>query len=152
MKISSQEEYGLRVLLRIASCKDVEGISIPQLSEAEGLSSHYVAKLARTLRLAEIIKSTPGNKGGYLLSRSADEIIIRDVLMALGGVMFDKGFCGRHNGNVSLCTHSVNCSVRSLWRVVQVTIDRLLSRITLEDLMGNEGSSMEMLRALADEG
>jgi DNA-binding IscR family transcriptional regulator len=47
MKVTAQEEYGLRILIRIAGCKSKEGLSIPQLSVAEGLSSHYVAKLAR---------------------------------------------------------------------------------------------------------
>ena len=61
MKITAQEEYGLRILIRIASCKDDEGMSIPQLSEAEGLSSHYVAKLTRVLRIGRFINSTPGH-------------------------------------------------------------------------------------------
>ncbi len=39
MKITAQEEYGLRILLRIARCNDRNGMSIPQLSEAEGLVS-----------------------------------------------------------------------------------------------------------------
>ena len=51
MKITAQEEYGLRILIRIARCKDEEGMSIPQLSDAEGLSSHYAAKLTRLLRM-----------------------------------------------------------------------------------------------------
>jgi len=51
MKITAQEEYGLRILIRIARCRDKEGMSIPQLTEAEGLSSHYVAKLTRMLRM-----------------------------------------------------------------------------------------------------
>ncbi|RYG01848.1 MAG: Rrf2 family transcriptional regulator [Chitinophagaceae bacterium] len=148
MKITAQEEYGLRVLIRIASCKDAQGISIPQLSEAEGLSSHYIAKLARTLRIAEVINSTPGNKGGYVLARPAKEIIIRDVLAALGGVMFDRDFCEKHNGTVKLCTNSVNCSARSLWNMIQFTVDKLLSQITLHDLVSSETESMEVLRTL----
>ena len=71
MKITAQEEYGLRILIRIASCRDKEGMSIPQLSEAEGLSSHYVAKLTRILRLEGFINSTPGYKGGYVLAKPA---------------------------------------------------------------------------------
>ena len=63
MKITAQEEFGLRVLIRIASCETEDGMSIPQLSKAEGLSSHYVAKLTRTLRMAGFINSTPGYKG-----------------------------------------------------------------------------------------
>lgn len=151
MKITAQEEYGLRVLIRIASCRDAQGVSIPQLSEAEGLSSHYVAKLARILRLAEVINSTPGNKGGYVLARPADKIVIRDVLQALGGVMFDSEFCDKHHGSVKLCTNSVNCSARSLWNMIQFTVDKLLSQITLHDLVSSENESMEILRSLISE-
>ena len=108
MKITAQEEYGLRLLIRIAGCKTADGLSIPQLSEAEGLGSHYVAKLTRNLRMAGFINSTPGNKGGYVLAMPAREIVINKVLKALGGPMFDEQFCGTHAGALKLCTNSVS--------------------------------------------
>src|SRR5436189_1023987 len=106
MKITAQEEYGLRILIRIAGCLDKDGMSIPQLSEAEGLSSHYIAKLTRILRMDGFINSTPGNKGGYILAMPAEEIIINKVLKTLGGALFDKEFCGSHAGALKLCTNS----------------------------------------------
>lgn len=145
MKITAQEEYGLRILIRIAGCKDKEGMSIPQLSEAEGLSSHYIAKLTRVLRIGGFINSTPGYKGGYILAKPAKEIVIRNVLMALGGTMFDKNFCGTHAGSVKLCTNSVDCSARSLWKMVQYTVDRLLDKVTLYDLVTTESESSKIL-------
>ena len=148
MKITAQEEYGLRILIRIAGCREKEGMSIPQLSEAEGLSSHYVAKLTRVLRLGGIINSTPGNKGGYILAKPANEIVIRDVLIALGGTMFDKDFCGSHAGSVRLCTNSVDCSARSLWKMVQFTVDQLLSKVSLFDLINTEEQSTRILHQL----
>lgn len=137
MKITAQEEYGLRILIRIAGCKDRDGLSIPQLSEAEGLGSAYVAKLCRILRMADLINSTPGNKGGYVLSKPANEIIIKNVLGALGGKLFDISFCGDHAGTMRFCTNSVDCSARSLWSIIQITMDKLLVQITLADLIGN---------------
>ncbi len=148
MKITSQEEFGLRILIRIAGCKTPEGLSIPQLSKAEGLTSHYVAKLTRTLRLAGFINSTPGNKGGYILSRPDHEISIREVLKTLGGVMFSEDFCGIHAGNLNLCTNSVDCSARSLWRMIQFTVDQLLDRITLHDMAHPEQESTKLLREI----
>ncbi len=145
MKITAQEEYGLRLLIRIAGCKDAAGMSIPQLSESEGLSSHYVAKLARTLRMSGFINSTPGYKGGYVLAKSAKEIVINDVITALGGVLFDTKFCGTHAGIGKLCTNSVDCSARSLWQMVQYTVDQLLNKITLYDLVNNEKESADIL-------
>jgi Rrf2 family transcriptional regulator, iron-sulfur cluster assembly transcription factor len=148
MKITAQEEYGLRILIRIAGCKDQQGMSIPQLSEAEGLTSHYVAKLTRHLRMKKFINSTPGYKGGYVLARPAREIIIKDVLEALGGALFSKQFCGLHSGSMKLCTNSVDCSARSLWQMIQYTVDQLLEKITLHDLANNEKESRESLNQI----
>ena len=141
MKITAQEEYGLRILIRIARCKDEEGMSIPQLSDAEGLSSHYVAKLTRLLRMEGFINSTPGYKGGYILAKPAKKIIINKVLKALGGALFDKEFCGLHTGTLKLCTNSVDCSTRSLWQMVQFRVDQLLDQVTLHDLVNPEKES-----------
>jgi Rrf2 family transcriptional regulator, iron-sulfur cluster assembly transcription factor len=148
MKITAQEEYGLRILIRIAGCKDEKGMSIPQLSEAEGLSSHYIAKLTRILRMAKFINSTPGYKGGYVLARPASEINIKLVLKALGGVLFDADFCGQHSGSLKLCTNSVDCSARSLWQMIQLTVDKLLDNITLHDLVNTEKESAKLLISL----
>jgi len=141
MKITAQEEYGLRLLIRIASCKEQDGMSIPQLSEAEGLSPHYIAKLTRQLRMGGFVNSTPGNKGGYVLAMPAEQIVINNVLKTLGGSLFDDGFCGTHAGSMKLCTHSVDCSSRSLWQMVQVILDDFLNKVTLHDLVNSEKHS-----------
>jgi Rrf2 family iron-sulfur cluster assembly transcriptional regulator len=150
MKITAQEEYGLRILLRVAGCKDAEGMSIPQLSEAEGISPHYVAKLTRILRLEGFINSTPGYKGGYVLAKPAKEIIINDVLKGLGGALYDKKFCGTHTGTLNLCVNSVDCSSRSLWKMIQFTVDQLLDKITLHDLVSKEKESGKALEQMLD--
>ncbi len=148
MKITAQEEYGLRILIRIASCSDSDGMSIPQLSGAEGITSHYVAKLTRILRLSGFINSTPGNKGGYVLAKSAREIVINDVLKALGGSLFDTSFCGSHGGPTKLCTHSVDCSSRSLWQMIQLIVDRFLDGVTLHDLVNPEKESAKIFEQM----
>jgi len=151
MKITAQEEYGLRILIRIAGCRDKAGLSIPQLSETEGLSSHYVAKLTRVLRMGGFINSTPGLKGGYVLARPAKEIGIRQVLKVLGGVLFDSEFCGTHAGALKFCTNSVDCSARSLWQMIQFTVDQLLDKITLQELAGQEQQPENFLHMLMEQ-
>jgi Rrf2 family protein len=148
MKITAQEEYGLRILIRIAACKDKDGMSIPQLSEAEGISSHYVAKLTRILRMEGFINSTPGYKGGYILAQPSDQININKVLKALGGALFSNEFCGTHAATFKLCTHSVDCSARSLWQMIQFIVDQFLDKVTLHDLVNNEQKSIEIFDQL----
>jgi len=136
MKITAQEEYGLRILVRITKCKT--GLSIPQLSALEGLSQPNVSKLTRILRVGGLINSTKGHVGGYVLARPAADITVNDVLKALGGRLFDEEFCANHGGVLKVCTNSVDCSIRSLWSMVQSTIDMLLDKITLADLAKSE--------------
>ena len=151
MKISSQDEYGLRILLQIARTNTATGLTIPQLSELEGLSEPYVGKLTRTLRLAGLIQSTRGHKGGYILARANDQITINEVLQALGGKLFDPQLCGTQAGIGKLCTNSVDCSVRSLWKMVQFTLDNLLEKVTLADLMNTETeSNLRLIELLQD--
>ncbi len=138
MKISATEEYGIRILIRIASADRQLGLSIPQLSEAEGLTEPHVAKICRILRMNGFINSTPGNKGGYVLNKDAGEIIINDVMKSLGGTLFDQQFCNAHTAIGKLCTNSVDCSTRSLWKMIQFTVDNLLNKITLKDLLARE--------------
>ena len=151
MKISAQDEYGLRILLQIARSEPEEGLSIAQLSELEGLSNAYIAKLTRTLRLAGFISSTRGQKGGYVLAKPVNEIIIKEVLDVLGGALFQEDFCREYTGSMKLCTNSVDCSVRSLWQMVQLAVDRVLERVTLEDLIGKEKDAVSALKKLLDE-
>ena len=149
MKITAQEEYGLRILLRIARSNDEKNTSIQALSELEGLSHAYTAKLTRILRKGGFINSNPGNVGGYLLAKLPSEININLVLKHLGGSLFSKEFCGDYNGSAPMCTNSVDCSVRSLWQKVQYTVDQVLDQITLAQLIGSEESSNQLLTKLA---
>lgn len=141
MKINKQDEYGLRILLRIARGNSNIGLSIPQLSELEGMSQPYVGKIARMLRIAGFVASTRGQKGGYVLAKEPNEIIIKDVISSLGGNLFNKEFCGQHSGEIKFCTNSVDCSIRSLWTILQYTVDKVLANITLNDLIGSEGDA-----------
>jgi len=151
MKITAQDEYGLRILVRIAKCKDQTGLSIPQLSEAEGLSQPNVSKLRRILRMDGLINSTKGHVGGYVLARPATDITVNDVLKAVGGRLFDEEFCANHVGVMKLCTNSIDCSIRSLWSMVQTTIDNLLDKITLADLSNSEKEAAFTFQGFLDQ-
>ena len=146
MKITAQVEYGLRIMVRITRCKDEKGLSIRQLSEAEGLSANYVAKLTRLLRMKGLINSTRGHAGGYILAKPAAGITINQTLKALRGRFFDKKFCESHSGILTLCTNSVDCSIRSLWSVMQIALDKLLDEVTLADMVKNEKDVSSVLK------
>jgi Rrf2 family transcriptional regulator, iron-sulfur cluster assembly transcription factor len=138
MKFSSQEEYGLRCLLRVAKEGGEKGLTIPEISKAEGITTHNTAKILRALRLGGFLASSRGQIGGYTLSRPANEILVKDVLDSLGGKLFDEDFCSEHSGSVNICTHSIDCSIRSLWQMLQGAVDGVLKNMTIKDLVSTE--------------
>jgi Rrf2 family transcriptional regulator, iron-sulfur cluster assembly transcription factor len=146
LKLSSNEEYGLRCLLRLAYAG--HGLTIPELSQSEGVSAAYTAKLLRVLRKGGFVTAARGKEGGYTLARPAGEIVIGDVMNALGGRLFESDFCDSHAGSAAICTRSVDCSVRSLWRAVQVAVDQVLSKATLHDLLQNESEMNSWVRSI----
>src|SRR5512134_3121243 len=138
MKLSSQEEYGLRCLLRVGREGTSGSVTIPELSRAEGISEPNVAKMMRVFREAGFVNSTRGQDGGYALSRPAEEINVGHVLAALGGRLYEPSFCDTHAGVERLCTNMPDCSIRSVWCMLETAMDAVLSRITLKDLLGSE--------------
>ncbi len=145
MKLSAQEEYGLRCLLRVARAEKDDCQTIPQISAAEGLTTHHVAKLMRILRRGDFVKSTRGQAGGYTLARPAVEITILQVLNTLGGPVFGPRFCERHTGTAGVCRNHKECTIRCLWKTIQSYLDELLGQTTLRDLLDNEAQLLAKL-------
>src|ERR1019366_9994627 len=68
MKITAQEEYGMRCLLRLAKTES-GSITLPEVAAAEGLSLAYVGKPMAGLRHAGPLGSVRGRSGGYRLPK-----------------------------------------------------------------------------------
>src|SRR4029077_5729244 len=148
MKLSANEEYGLRCLVRIGFAGEGGSLTIPEISQAEGVSAAYAAKILRVLRKGGFVKAARGKEGGYTLARPAGDIVIADVLDCLGGRLFESSFCDSHSGQNAICTRSVDCSGRSLWRAVQVAVDQVLRKATLRDLLQNEEEMNTWVRTI----
>ena len=146
MRLSAQEEYGLRCLLFVARRSpgpDSVPTSIRDISEGEGLSVDYVAKLVRVLRQADLLVSSRGAAGGFALARSADQLSMQQILSSLDGPLFDEAFCDAHAGVLSDCAHAgPSCTVRSLWTQLSAAFEAVLSKITLADLVA--GRSLQV--------
>ena len=150
MKITAQEEYGLRCLLQLARHTGPEPLTVSAISEQEGLSVPYVGKLMAALRQAGLVESVRGRGGGYALTRPADRVTVIEALQGLGGEFFSSGFCDTHGGAGAAgdaCVHLGDCSIRSLWGVLGQLVDRVLGQTTLADL-ARAGRPCDSLRLI----
>jgi Rrf2 family protein len=150
MKITAQEEYGLRCLIRLARAHGKQPLTIPEIAAAENLSQPYVGKLLGVLRQAGLIESVRGRTGGYHLARPPAEVRLGSVMLALGEPLFeDPGFCEQHAGPETSgpCVHRDSCSLKGLWETLDGWLRHILDQVTLDDLLRNEMPVLQRLRA-----
>ena len=147
MKLSAQEEYGLRCLLQVARRPNGQSVTIPEIADAEGVSPHNVARYLATLRKGGIVDSERGQHGGYTLAREPSTIVVAEVLAALGGPLYDPSFWNHFTGAGDTCQHTaVDCSIRGLWMQVQNAVDDVLSRTNLQQLL-DAADNMDAMHA-----
>ncbi len=107
-----------------------EPVSLAQVSDGTGISRRYLEQLAIPLKTAGLIRGFSGRKGGYLLAHDADEITVRDMVVASSGPI-NFAECVGDPGN---CIRREFCECRPLWVLANHEIERVLASYTLGDL------------------
>jgi Rrf2 family transcriptional regulator, iron-sulfur cluster assembly transcription factor len=136
MKISAQEEYGLRCLLQLARADmQEESLTLAQIARLEGISVANAGKLMWILNKAGLVQSQRGTKGGYRLARSAAEIHLNEVISVLDDESVET-HCKSYAGVLDSCVHTGDCGIRPVIVELHQIVDNALSDITLSQLLG----------------
>jgi len=137
MRISAQEEYGLRCLIQLALLKEGESLTLSQIAEREGISVANAGKLMWLLSKAGFVQATRGTKGGYCLARSASEIRLSEVIKVLDEDKIEN-HCSNFTGLLDFCVHKEDCGIRSVIIGLHEIVRNALSQITLAEIIAPE--------------
>lgn len=110
-------------------------VRIQEVSEAEGLSAEYGAKLLGALRRGGLVQSVRGVAGGYLLVRPPEEISVWSILTTLDSPLWEEVFCGGFSGIRDVCVRQPACTVKNLWGWLGGNIRQMLEGVTLADMV-----------------
>ena len=138
MKITAQEEYGLRCLVQLARTPQGQVVSVKEIAAKEGISSAYAEKLLRLLARGALVHSVRGIKGGYILNRPSSSITLGEIVRALGTMETTNHICQHYTGKQAVCVHFSDCGIRSVWSGLTTSIQHFLDQTTLESLLENE--------------
>lgn len=142
MKVSPQEEFGVRILLQLARASQTpDGISIQAIADAEGMSVQVVGRLMVTLKDAGLVAESKGSKREFSLTRNPRAITLDEALTVLGGRLFDSAYCEEHAGvDAASCVHTCGCTLRPVWGYIELIVSSVLKRISLADLLEDEAN------------
>jgi Rrf2 family transcriptional regulator, cysteine metabolism repressor len=124
LKISTKGRYGLTIMMELA-VKFGEGpTSLKSIAEKNGLSEHYLEQLIAPLRNAGLVKSIRGAYGGYVLSKSPEEVTAGAIIRLLEGPISPVDF-----------TEEDDPAKRDLWIRIRDAIASVLDSTTLAHLI-----------------
>jgi Rrf2 family protein len=147
MKVSAQEEYGLRCLLQLAYLKEGESLTLAQMAEREGISVANAGKLLWILSKAGLVQSQRGTRGGYFLSRPSSAILLSEVIRVLDEDEVEA-HCKSYTGVMDVCVHTGDCGIRPVIVGLHEIVQNALSQITLAQLIGTEKNVDETLHQI----
>ena len=130
MRLTSFTDYGLRMLMRLASAPD-RAFSTADLAEEFQLSRNHLIKIMQTLGRAGLVQTRRGGGGGATLAHAPEEIRLGDVVRVLeeGQALVE---CFQLNGGD--CTINGCCRLKTRLRVAEMAFIENLNRSTLADV------------------
>lgn len=136
MKLSSRTRYGMRAILELAMEYGKDPMQIKMIAENEDISNKYLEQLISMLKMAGLVRSVRGPRGGYMLARSPAEITLREVFLTLEGSTISAD-CTAHQEFSPRCP---DCAMRRVWCELQDSISTVLDAYTLADLLNDSGA------------
>lgn len=134
MADSSNTQFAIGVhVLTLLSALDGQRVSSEVLAGSAGSNPVHVRRILGRLRDAGLVDSVPGPGGGWLNTRSPEEVTLADVRRALHAGDRVLGVHGAHPD----CTvgRQIQAELESIDDRAVEALDRELARTTLADLV-----------------
>jgi len=140
IRLSKLTDYGIVLLSYIAARANGQITTARSLSEESRLPLPTVSKILKMLSRAGLLVSHRGNKGGYTLSRGADDISILDIISAIEG---SPALTECSSTAPLLCELEETCPSRKNWKKINDAVRDALGELVLMDMVGSKANDCE---------
>lgn len=147
MRLTSKGRYAVRAILDLTFNSNGRPVRLQEISERQKISLHYLEQLFRRLRKGSVVKSVRGPGGGYVLSRSMDDITVKDVLVSVGeNINPARDLIG--SGDIKTDTVEFVLT-KSYFENLGVLMQEYLTTTSVGDLIRKARGAQEMPKAAA---
>jgi len=130
MQLTRAADYGVRVMIRLATSGSSVRISLPELAHATGAPESFLSKVLQALEHAGLISSRRGQMGGFRISARGRAATTREVIEAIDGDIC-LNVClmpGRS------CSRKPRCPAHPVWVKAQQAMLEVLSGASVSAL------------------
>ena len=142
MKLTSKGRYAVMAMADLAKNHDPRPISLNEISLRQGISILYLEQLFLKLKQNSLVNSTRGSHGGYVLSKSPDQIKLSSIISAVNEEV--KTLKCNKNSKKGCNGKSIKCITHSLWDELGEHINLFFKEKSLEDVLNIEKKFQRM--------
>ena len=136
MKLTSKGRYAVMALVDLARFDSINPVSLRDISLRQGISIDYLEQIFLKLKRNNIVKSIRGTQGGYILSKSPNDIKLTNIFCAVD-VKVKTVQCNKDSKKG--CTgKATKCITHDLWDELETHINSFFENKSLEDLLENK--------------
>ena len=139
MKLTTKGRYAVMAMADLALYKDNGPISLSDISVRQNISLPYLEQIFIKLKDNNLVKSTRGAKGGYILEKPANEIKISNIISAVDEEV--KTLNCKKESKKGCNNKSTKCITHNLWDELEVHINYFFEKKNLEDLISNNSKN-----------
>ncbi len=138
MLISTRGRYALRVIIELCSHGKGEFVPLNVIAENQDVSLKYLESIVALLVKAGLVEGLRGKKGGYRLTKDADEYSVGEILKLTEGTLAPVT-CLEENAEA--CPRSAECKTLPMWEKLDTIISNYLYSVKISDLLKPESVS-----------
>ena len=133
MKLSTKSRYAVMAMVDLAKQSTGVPIALADVADRQEISLSYLEQIFGKLRRGGLVNSVRGPGGGYMLSRSAADTRISDIILAVDEpIQTTRCKPGSPFGCKS---NQSRCMTHDLWEELGHQIYIYLSSVSLEDVV-----------------
>tara|TARA_B100000686_G_scaffold338683_1_gene411558 strand:+ start:2434 stop:2874 length:441 start_codon:yes stop_codon:yes gene_type:complete len=133
MKLTSKGRYAVMAMADLAKTNSNRPISLTEISLRQGISISFLEQIFLKLKKNNLVQSSRGPSGGYLLAKNPDEIKLSYIIKAVGEKVKTVG-CKKESKK-GCNGKSIKCITHNLWDDLEMHINDFFEKNTLKDII-----------------
>ena len=136
MKLTSKGRYAVMAMADLAKNRVEVPTSLTEISLRQGISTAYLEQLFLKLRKNNLVQSSRGPAGGYVLSKPPEDIKLLSIISAVDEKI--KTVKCRKESKKGCNGKSIKCITHNLWDDLEAHINKFFEENTLNDILYKE--------------
>ena len=133
MKLTTKGRYAVMALADLAKFDNGAPVSLRDISLRQGISLLYLEQIFSKLKKNNIVKSTRGVNGGYILTSKPDQIKLSNIFSAVQEEV--KTVQCKKESKKGCNGRSTKCITHNLWDELEIHIQHFFNKKNLGDLI-----------------